>query len=165
MAFSWRNNPVACQRCGIVNRFRMATTFCMRNINFSCFTRGVQFFRRPRRSLENAGQPDGRRDDLKRQTLHYCRSRRGAGGRGYWWQMGAAAVAATPRHRFAAATMGSTAARAVVRRALASNSPAPGCTKLCVESVRTSGPRGRDPLRPGRARSPIQRHRSGLAAH
>ena len=57
--------------------------------------------------------------------------------------------------------MGSTAAPAVVRRALAPNAGAPGRTKRFDILTRKSGSRGRDPLRPGRARSPNQLHRSG----
>lgn len=61
--------------------------------------------------------------------------------------------------------MGSTAAPAVVRRALALNPPALTPTKWWVVFARTRGPRGRGPLRPGRARAPIQLHRSGLKTY
>jgi len=56
---------------------------------------------------------------------------------------------------------GSTAAPAVVRRALAPNARAFGNTKWWVNSTPPSGTRGRVPLRPRRARSPTQLHGYG----
>jgi len=61
-------------------------------------------------------------------------------------------------------SLGSTAAPAVVRHALAPNARAPENTKRWVNSPPPCGARGRAPLRPGRARSPIQRHGSGAPA-
>ena len=57
---------------------------------------------------------------------------------------------------------GSTAAPAVVRRALAPNTCAPENTKRRVNATPPSGARGRVPRHPGRARSPIQRQGYGL---
>ena len=59
-------------------------------------------------------------------------------------------------------SLGSTAAAAVVRRAPAPNARAPGNPQRWVNSTPPRGARGRVPLRPGRARSPIQRHGYGL---
>ena len=59
--------------------------------------------------------------------------------------------------------LGSTAAPAVVRRALAPNPGATERTEWYAPVARKTGPRGRDPVRPWRARSPNQLHRSGLA--
>jgi alpha-L-fucosidase len=61
--------------------------------------------------------------------------------------------------------MGSAAAPAAVRCALAPNTNAPALTKWLNGFTRKSGPRGRAPQRPGRARSPFQRNCSGLAGN
>lgn len=58
---------------------------------------------------------------------------------------------------------GSAAAPAAVRCALAPNICASEVTKRCGHPCVSVGPRGRGPMRPGRARSPKQLHGSGLS--
>ena len=58
--------------------------------------------------------------------------------------------------------LGTAAAPAAVRRALAANSGAAERTETCGGLAASGEPRGRGSLRPGRARSPFQLHRTGV---